>query len=110
MLLEDRMHLGGARSFGLLDRRLRIVDDQQHANRASADGLGAEILVLWGLVGYPERGVVYRQLGDDGRVVLGAAHSVDLDRTERCFVEFDSLTTAPHRELGYDPGASRFVW
>src|SRR5215813_13089018 len=70
-----------------VDGGLRIIDDQQHPGRRSADGLGAEIVVLWRLVGHPERRALDRHLRDHTLVVGGAAHLIDHLRAESRPVE-----------------------
>jgi hypothetical protein len=79
---------------------VRIVDDQQHPDRASADRFGAEVGVRRRLVRDPERRVANRELGHDILVGIGATDSV-VDRPERSLVKLD-CRAAPHRELRQD--------
>jgi len=89
---------------GVLDHRARIVHDQEHPHGASAECLGAEVLVRRGLVGHPEGRVSDGEVRDHVLVLVRPADPVQLDRAESRLVELDRCTAPPHRQLGRDAG------
>jgi len=52
-----------------------IVHDQHHANRPAIQRLWTEILMLRGLIGHPEIGVVHSELGNYVTAV-GSVHAI----------------------------------
>src|SRR5207249_4361279 len=82
----------------------RVVRDQQHPGRGSAERFGAEVLVGRRLVGDPERGVAHRELSDNRFVLVGTTDPVILDGPKSRLVELDRGAATPHRELSEDAG------
>jgi hypothetical protein len=59
VFLAHRVDLSGTGRHRSVEHGLRVVNDQQHAHRSSADRLRAEVAVRRRLVGHPERCVAH---------------------------------------------------
>ena len=57
---------GGSGGDGAVEGGVGIFDGEDHADGAAVEGLGAEVFVLGGLVGYPEAVAVDGEIADYG--------------------------------------------
>jgi hypothetical protein len=102
VLFAHGVDFEGTGSHRSLQHRPRIIDNQQHPHRCSANSLGAEVPVRWRLVLDPEQRVPDRELRHHLLQIIGATEAVHLNCPEGNLVEVHSGPTVPHRELGLD--------
>ena len=72
-----------------------IIDDKQHADRAAAEGFGAEVFVSGGFLGNPELGAIHRKTAN-----AAARNAVRLYRGEGLFVKRHGFGPIGHRQRG----------
>ena len=109
VLVGCRVHDNCPRYPSSLDRRVRVVDDEEQTDAAAPERLRAEVPVRGRLVRDPERRVADGQLGDDVGLIVRAADPVELDRAECLLVEHHRLASPPDRELRDDSRLDRPV-
>jgi hypothetical protein len=93
VVIFDRNDLSGTCHDGAFTDDMRIVNDKQHSDRASAQRLGAEILVRDRFLGDPEFRAVEGESGD-----AAAGDAIGLDRSEGSLVEFHGFGPVPHAQ------------
>jgi len=92
---------------GMLDDRVRVVDDEQDPDAAPAERLRARVPVRGRFVVDPEGRVADRELRDNGLVRVGTTYAMELRRSEGSLVELDGGTPPSDGQLWCDSDLSR---
>jgi hypothetical protein len=99
---SDGAYDGGSGGYGAVQGGFWVFDGEDHADGATVEGLGAEVFVIGGFVGYPEAVAVDCEVGDYGSGGVFVAE--ELFGSEGGFVEVYGFGSVADGEEGGEGG------